>query len=70
MSVVDRRLDGRCRRRPRAAQGGVTAVRRIGRLEDRVVPGALEVRVGLVERDQVGERLRVRRTCDGFVPWT
>ena len=39
----------------------VTTVGRLGELEDGVVPGALELGMGLVEGDQLGERLRVCR---------
>ena len=38
----------------------VTSVGRLGELENEVVPGALEQEVLLVERDQLGEGLRVR----------
>src|SRR5205085_4348020 len=57
--VVDRGLNGRRRRLPKGGASGITTVRRIGQLEDEVVPRTFQLGVCLVEGDQVGECLRV-----------
>ena len=58
--LVDCVLNRRRRGLPEGSALGVAAVRRLGSLEDRTVPGSLEIRIGGIEGDQVGERLRVR----------
>ena len=58
--LVDCRLNRRRRRLPEGSAIGVPAVRRVGGLEDRIVPRSLEVLMGGIEGNQVGERLRVR----------
>ena len=60
--VVDRRLGDRRRQRASHLAGGVgSTAGLLGLVEDRRVPRSFELRMGVVEVDQVLERLRVAR---------